>query len=143
MSLSFAARNLVRLPSRHPHLPALSFSKRYLSVARVLSAKFFESADDAVSDIGDSSSVMVGGFGVCGIPENLIAALTRRGSQKLTVITSNAGTDRAGVGRLAEGRQVGGASVNVVILFVCQSLYLSVDILSVCLFVRLAVCQYL
>ena len=72
-----------------------------------MSVKFFESADDAVCDVGDGASVMVGGFGVCGIPENLIAALSRRGARDLSVITSNAGTDHAGVGVLAAGRQVG------------------------------------
>jgi acyl CoA:acetate/3-ketoacid CoA transferase alpha subunit len=76
-----------------------------MSVGRVLSAKFFETADDAVSDIGDGASVMVGGFGTCGTPENLLDALRRRGSQKLTVITSNAGTETAGVGKLAAGKQ--------------------------------------
>lgn len=101
-----AAKNCLRVASLSARLTPRLPAERYMSVGRVLSAKFFETADDAVSDIGDGASVMVGGFGTCGTPENLLDALRRRGSQKLTVITSNAGTETAGVGKLAAGKQI-------------------------------------
>ncbi|MCX6615300.1 MAG: CoA transferase subunit A [Acidobacteria bacterium] len=64
------------------------------------------SADQAVADIADGATIMMGGFGLCGIPENLIAALTRKGVRNLTVISNNAGVDSFGIGLLLEGRQV-------------------------------------
>lgn len=54
----------------------------------------YDSAADAVADIKDGSKLLVGGFGLCGIPENLIAALLAKGSTGLTVISNNAGECR-------------------------------------------------
>ena len=64
------------------------------------------SADDAVALIPDGATVMVGGFGVCGNPENLLDALLRRGTRNLTVISNNAGIDDFGLGRLLKARQI-------------------------------------
>jgi len=64
------------------------------------------SADQAVADIADGATIMMGGFGLCGIPENLIAALARKGVRNLTIISNNAGVDGFGIGLLLEGRQV-------------------------------------
>ena len=64
------------------------------------------SAADAVALIPDGASIMMGGFGLCGIPENLIAALRRRGTRDLTVISNNAGVDDFGIGILLKARQV-------------------------------------
>ena len=68
--------------------------------------KTVPNADAAVADIPDGASIMMGGFGLCGIPENLIAALRRRGTRNLTVISNNAGVDNFGIGLLLQTRQV-------------------------------------
>ncbi|MGH9451143.1 MAG: CoA transferase subunit A [Terriglobia bacterium] len=68
--------------------------------------KVFLSADDAVADIRDGASLMVGGFGLCGIPENLIHALLRTGAKNLTIISNNAGVDGLGLGLLLEAGQI-------------------------------------
>jgi 3-oxoacid CoA-transferase subunit A len=60
----------------------------------------------AVADIGDGASVMVGGFGLCGIPENLVDALHRKGSTRLTIISNNAGTTDYRLVKLLISRQV-------------------------------------
>ena len=63
-------------------------------------------ADEAVADVPDGASIMMGGFGLCGIPEHLIAALHRRGTKNLTIISNNAGIDDFGVGPLLKSRQI-------------------------------------
>jgi len=68
--------------------------------------KVLASAEDAVAGIGDGATIMMGGFGLCGIPENLIAALHARGTRNLTVISNNAGVDDFGIGVLLKSRQV-------------------------------------
>ena len=68
--------------------------------------KSVRDADAAVDGISDGASILMGGFGLCGIPENLIAALRRRGTRDLTVISNNAGVDGFGIGVLLEARQV-------------------------------------
>jgi 3-oxoacid CoA-transferase A subunit len=68
--------------------------------------KVLESAAEAVSRIPDGASIMMGGFGLCGIPETLIAALHARGTTGLTVISNNAGIDDFGIGVLLKSRQV-------------------------------------
>jgi len=68
--------------------------------------KRIANADAAVEKVGDGASILLGGFGLCGIPENLIAALRRKGSRNLTLISNNAGIDGFGIGMLLESRQV-------------------------------------
>ena len=68
--------------------------------------KIVANADEAIRDIQDGATIMVGGFGLCGIPENLIAALARKGVKDLTVISNNAGIDDFGLGVLLRNRQV-------------------------------------
>ena len=68
--------------------------------------KVVASADQAVQDITDRATLVVGGFGLCGIPENLIAALVRKGARELTCVSNNAGVDGWGLGLLLETRQV-------------------------------------
>src|SRR5207342_346735 len=68
--------------------------------------KVLQSADEAAALVPDGSSLMMGGFGVCGLPENLIAALHARGTRNLTIISNNAGIDGFGVGVLLNARQV-------------------------------------
>lgn len=68
--------------------------------------KIIESADLAVFDIPSGAICAIGGFGLCGIPENLIAAVRRKGVQGLTCVSNNAGVDGFGIGLLLETRQV-------------------------------------
>lgn len=68
--------------------------------------KVVASADEAVRDIADGAMLVVGGFGLCGIPENLINALVKRGVKGLTCVSNNAGVDDWGLGQLLQTRQV-------------------------------------
>ena len=68
--------------------------------------KVVRDADEAIRDLPDGASILMGGFGLCGIPENLIKALLKRGSRDLTVISNNAGVSDYGIGILLRTRQV-------------------------------------
>jgi 3-oxoacid CoA-transferase subunit A len=68
--------------------------------------KLVESADAAVADVQDGATLLVGGFGLCGNPENLIAALHRRGVKNLTLVSNNCGTTDLGLGPLLKARQI-------------------------------------
>lgn len=68
--------------------------------------KVVSGADEAIHDIHDNAVLMLGGFGLCGIPENCIAALVRKGVKGLTCISNNAGVDDFGIGLLLKTRQV-------------------------------------
>src|ERR1700688_6889 len=68
--------------------------------------KTFASADAAVADIFEGATVMLGGFGICGIPENLIAALVRRGAGGLHTISNNMGIDGFGMGLMLEAGMI-------------------------------------
>ena len=68
--------------------------------------KVFKNASDALHDIHDGATIMLGGFGLCGIPENSINALVERGVKNLTCISNNAGVDDFGLGLLLKTRQI-------------------------------------
>ena len=68
--------------------------------------KVVANADEAVRDIPSGSTLMLGGFGLCGIPENCIAALVKKGINNLTCISNNAGVDGFGIGLMLEKKQV-------------------------------------
>jgi len=68
--------------------------------------KVVVNADAAIADIQDNATIMLGGFGLCGIPENCIAALVRKGVKNLTCISNNAGVDDFGLGLLLKTRQI-------------------------------------
>ncbi|MGB1015964.1 MAG: CoA transferase subunit A, partial [Nannocystaceae bacterium] len=68
--------------------------------------KTFPSADAAISDLTDGISLMSGGFGLCGNPENLIKALHRKGTKDLDIISNNCGIDGVGLGLLLNNGQV-------------------------------------
>jgi 3-oxoacid CoA-transferase subunit A len=68
--------------------------------------KVVKNAMEAIQDIQDGAMIMVGGFGLCGIPENLIAALKAKGVKNLTLMSNNAGVDDFGLGLLLQTRQV-------------------------------------
>jgi 3-oxoacid CoA-transferase subunit A len=68
--------------------------------------KVVSSADEAVRDVFDGATIMVGGFGLCGIPENLIRALVKKGTKNLTTISNNVGVDGLGMGLLLAAGQI-------------------------------------
>ena len=74
--------------------------------SRSMINKVVGSAEEAVRDVRDGATLVVGGFGLCGIPENLIHALVKRGVQNLTCISNNAGVDDWGLGLLLQTRQI-------------------------------------
>ena len=68
--------------------------------------KVFANADEAVADISDGATIMVGGFGLCGIPENLIRALVKKGVKNLNTISNNVGVDEFGLGLMLYAGQI-------------------------------------
>ena len=68
--------------------------------------KVFANADEAVADIQDGATIMVGGFGLCGIPENLIQALVKKGVKNLNTISNNVGVDEFGLGLMLYAGQI-------------------------------------
>jgi len=68
--------------------------------------KVVANADEAIRDVPDGSTIMIGGFGLCGIPENLIRALARKGTKNLTTISNNVGVDGYGMGLLLSAGQI-------------------------------------
>jgi 3-oxoacid CoA-transferase subunit A len=68
--------------------------------------KRIASADEAIGSLGNGMTILMGGFGLCGIPENLIAALRKKGTRNLTIVSNNAGVDDFGIGLLLQNRQV-------------------------------------
>jgi len=82
-----------------------SFSRR-LFQRRLLSSKVYASAAEAVKDVKDGDTLLVGGFGLCGIPENTIAAIRDAGTKNLTAVSNNAGVDDFGLGVLLQTGQI-------------------------------------
>jgi 3-oxoacid CoA-transferase subunit A len=68
--------------------------------------KRIPSADQAIENLRDGMTILMGGFGLCGIPENLIEAVRRQGAKDLTIVSNNAGVDDFGIGVLLQNRQV-------------------------------------
>lgn len=68
--------------------------------------KIFSNAEEAIKDITDGNVIMLGGFGLCGIPENCIAALVKKKVKNLTCISNNAGVDNFGIGLLLQQKQL-------------------------------------
>lgn len=68
--------------------------------------KVVKDAEEAIADIFEGATLMLGGFGLCGIPENCIAALVKKGTKQLTCISNNAGVDDFGIGLMLLQRQV-------------------------------------
>jgi 3-oxoacid CoA-transferase subunit A len=68
--------------------------------------KVVSHADEAIADVFDGAVIMIGGFGLCGIPENLIRALVRKGTKNLTTISNNVGVDGLGNGLLLAAGQI-------------------------------------
>lgn len=68
--------------------------------------KVFKNADEALKDVREGAIIMLGGFGLCGIPENCIAAMVLKGTKHLTCIANNAGVDDFGIGLMLQKKQV-------------------------------------
>src|SRR6516164_1466158 len=68
--------------------------------------KLVASAEEAIADVFDGATIMVGGFGLCGMPENLIRALAKKGTKNLTTISNNVGVDGLGMGLLLANGQI-------------------------------------
>lgn len=88
------------------YLPLLKVSDAKFSSTPKLDVKFYDTAQEAIADINDGSKLLVGGFGLCGIPENLIAALLQKKTKGLTVVSNNAGVDDFGLGLLLKQKQI-------------------------------------
>ncbi|XP_066501732.1 succinyl-CoA:3-ketoacid coenzyme A transferase 1, mitochondrial-like isoform X2 [Hoplias malabaricus] len=78
----------------------------WFSASHYRNACFYVSPIEAVQDIPDGSTLLVGGFGLCGIPENLISSLLKTGVKQLTAVSNNAGVDNFGLGLLLKTRQI-------------------------------------
>ena len=68
--------------------------------------KVFSGADDALTDLKDGNTLLLGGFGLCGIPENCITAIVKKGTKNLTCISNNAGIDDFGIGLMLQKKQI-------------------------------------
>lgn len=68
--------------------------------------KRVKNAEEAIAKINDGATILMGGFGLCGIPENLIEALRKKGTKDLTVVSNNAGIDDFGIGLLLKNKQI-------------------------------------
>ncbi|KAG6946258.1 hypothetical protein JG688_00016146 [Phytophthora aleatoria] len=96
---------MLRLTARHLRSPRAQLS-RALSARFSSHGKVYTDADAAVKDIPSGSKLVVGGFGLCGIPENSIQALVKQGAKDLTCVSNNAGVDDFGLGLLLQTRQI-------------------------------------
>lgn len=92
-----------------------NYSKQCFNIGRVSGlrynsitnkSKIYNNVDEALTDVNDGSKLLVGGFGLCGIPENLIAGLNRKHVKELTVVSNNAGVDDFGLGILLKNKQI-------------------------------------
>ncbi|KPM11324.1 succinyl-CoA:3-ketoacid-coenzyme A transferase 1, mitochondrial-like protein [Sarcoptes scabiei] len=81
-------------------------SARSFFTTKYSSAQLVSSSEEAIKNIKDGARLMVGGFGLCGIPENLIRALAKTNKQRLTIISNNGGIDNKGIGLLLLNKQV-------------------------------------
>lgn len=68
--------------------------------------KIFRNVEEVISDMPDGAKLLVGGFGLCGIPENLIAAILKKGVKDLTVVSNNAGVEDFGLGLLLKQQRI-------------------------------------
>ncbi|XP_062540817.1 succinyl-CoA:3-ketoacid coenzyme A transferase 1, mitochondrial isoform X1 [Armigeres subalbatus] len=94
---------------------AFRINQRTLEITKVLACRYsttkrcgkiFESAEEAVADIPDGAKLLVGGFGLCGVPENLIGACVKKGVKDLTVVSNNAGIENFGLGLFLQKRMI-------------------------------------
>ncbi|XP_019881862.2 succinyl-CoA:3-ketoacid coenzyme A transferase 1, mitochondrial [Aethina tumida] len=102
-------RNLLKLTGSYGNNRIVHLNRIIIcnySTQQRKSKKVFENIDEAIKDITDGSKLLVGGFGLCGIPENLIAALLKHNVKNLTVVSNNAGVDNFGLGLLLKQKKI-------------------------------------
>jgi len=104
--VAVAARPASTLPSRAPLQRRAAPGSQRAAATSVSNSKVVASADEAVADIPDGATLLVGGFGLCGIPENLLSAVKRKGVTDLTAVSNNAGVDDFGLGLLLQSKQI-------------------------------------
>ncbi|KAL7014049.1 hypothetical protein ACKWTF_015713 [Chironomus riparius] len=97
--------NNLRGSVNHCRILSCSFSSSNINY-KAYKGKIYSTTQDAVDDIPNGSKLLVGGFGICGIPENLIQALLDTGKTGLTIVSNNAGTDNFGLGILLKDRRI-------------------------------------
>ncbi|MED6283962.1 Succinyl-CoA:3-ketoacid coenzyme A transferase 1, mitochondrial [Characodon lateralis] len=78
----------------------------YFSTSSLRGSQFYSNPTEAVKDIPNGATILVGGFGLCGIPENLINSLLKTGVEGLTAVSNNAGVDNFGLGLLLQTKQI-------------------------------------
>lgn len=101
--------NTARILTRNIHLKSANNGELFKILACKYStqrSKIYENVNEAVKDIPDGSKLLVGGFGLCGIPEKLIAAVLEQGAKDLTVVSNNAGVDNFGLGIWLKSRRI-------------------------------------
>jgi len=107
MAASPVTRLAVTLTKRTPAGFILTEHTRNLSTTyALLGPQFVSNSDEAIQDIPSGSKLLVGGFGLCGIPENLIGSLVKSGVRDLTVVSNNAGVDTFGLGLMLKQKQI-------------------------------------
>ncbi|XP_067937912.1 succinyl-CoA:3-ketoacid coenzyme A transferase 1, mitochondrial-like [Watersipora subatra] len=90
----------------HTLRKASAIQRSHISTTSRLTVKIYDTPAEAIHDIEDGSKLLVGGFGLCGIPENLIDAILQKGTKELTVVSNNAGVDDFGLGLLLRNKQI-------------------------------------
>lgn len=99
-------RNLLRNLLRFQRYTSLKVSVTYFSTSSARYVDFYDSPKEAIKDIPNGAKLLVGGFGLCGIPENLINALVESGIKDITAVSNNAGVDNFGLGLLLKTKQI-------------------------------------
>uniref|UniRef100_A0A8C2GHI0 Succinyl-CoA:3-ketoacid-coenzyme A transferase n=1 Tax=Cyprinus carpio TaxID=7962 RepID=A0A8C2GHI0_CYPCA len=94
------------MPCSPCHITPQEFSCSHFSTSQSWSACFYLDPTEAVRDIPNGSMLLVGGFGLCGIPENLISGLLKTGIKDITAVSNNAGVDNFGLGMLLKTKQI-------------------------------------
>ena len=104
--MSPALPRLLFSVTKSPLVTSFNYTRTLSTSQTILAPQFLECADEAVSDIKSGSKLLVGGFGLCGIPENLIGGLLKTKVDNLTVVSNNAGVDTFGLGLLLQQKQI-------------------------------------
>uniref|UniRef100_A0A914UNS2 Succinyl-CoA:3-ketoacid-coenzyme A transferase n=1 Tax=Plectus sambesii TaxID=2011161 RepID=A0A914UNS2_9BILA len=105
-TLQQTTRLLQKQFERNAQIHRIPLAATFATTSRRNNAKIYDSAIDAVKDIPDGSKLLVGGFGLCGIPEKLIQALAQTGVKDLTCVSNNAGVENFGLGLLLKTKQI-------------------------------------
>lgn len=99
-------RFILRIPKNQRKITQTTVFNAVFYSTKQNDGKIYRNIEDAVADIPDGAKLLVGGFGLCGIPEKLISALSEQGAKQLTVVSNNAGVDKFGLGLLLRSKQI-------------------------------------